>query len=51
MNLSGKKTPQFQVTVVATTSEPKTQPQRNSFLWANHLIIDDMDERCPVIEG
>jgi hypothetical protein len=31
-------------------SETK-QTTRNRYLWANMLIIDDNDEKCPVIEG
>ena len=24
---------------------------RNQYIWANSLIIDDIDDKCPVIEG
>ena len=25
--------------------------KRHQYLWANLLIIDDTDDKCPVIEG
>ncbi|MDA8842869.1 hypothetical protein OAT73_00800 [Candidatus Poseidoniaceae archaeon] len=27
------------------------KPVRTTYLWANIIIIDDEDERCPTIEG
>lgn len=51
MKKSGHNTPRFLVTVVASTDAPKPQPKRNSYLWANYIVVDDMDQRCPVIEG
>lgn len=29
----------------------KAKPQRVSYLWANAVIVDDLDPRCPLIEG
>ena len=46
-----RDTPRFQITVVASTDAPKQQPKRNSYLWASYIVVDDMDQRCPVIEG
>jgi len=25
--------------------------KRNQYIWANSLIINDLDDKCPVIEG
>ncbi|MDA8567817.1 hypothetical protein N9L15_00815 [Euryarchaeota archaeon] len=30
---------------------PIKKPVRTTYLWANIIIIDDEDERCPTIEG
>ena len=27
------------------------KPIRTKYLWANTVIIDDVNDRCPVIEG
>ncbi|EHR75790.1 hypothetical protein N9V20_00825 [Candidatus Poseidoniales archaeon] len=29
----------------------KSKPSRTSYLWANAVIVDDTDPRCPLIEG
>lgn len=29
----------------------KTKPSRTPYLWANAVIVDDTDPRCPLIEG
>ena len=29
----------------------KRKPKRTRYLWANAIIIDDQDSRCPLIEG
>ncbi len=31
--------------------KPKQAPKRNQYIWANSLFIDEIDEKCPVIEG
>tara|TARA_B100001109_G_scaffold191949_1_gene158562 strand:+ start:804 stop:938 length:135 start_codon:yes stop_codon:yes gene_type:complete len=43
--------------IVVTTKiyyleQDKRKPiTRNQYIWANSLIIDDIDDKCPVIEG
>lgn len=29
----------------------KSKPSRTRYLWANAVIVDDLDPRCPLIEG
>ena len=29
----------------------KAKPRRVQYLWANAVIVDDLDPRCPLIEG
>lgn len=29
----------------------KSKPNRTRYLWANAVIVDDLDPRCPLIEG
>jgi hypothetical protein len=29
----------------------KSKPSRTRYLWANAVIVDDTDPRCPLIEG
>ena len=29
----------------------KLKQQRNKFLWANAVVVDENDEMCPIIEG
>jgi|TARA_B110000483_G_scaffold102048_1_gene124823 hypothetical protein len=36
---------------VLITLKSKPKPNRTQYLWANAVIIDDEDARCPVIEG
>ncbi len=38
-------------TTVRIYCKLKIKQQRNRFLWANAVIIDENDEMCPVIEG
>ena len=39
-------------TKIYSTSKLKRKPSiRNRYLWAAMLIIDDTDDKCPVIEG
>ena len=38
-------------TTVRIYCKLKIKQQRNRFLWANTVIIDDTDDMCPVIEG
>jgi len=42
--------------IVVTTkiycqNKQKKPIKRNQYIWANSLIIDDADDKCPVIEG
>tara|TARA_B100001094_G_scaffold331197_1_gene398724 strand:- start:383 stop:538 length:156 start_codon:yes stop_codon:yes gene_type:complete len=39
----------FQTQMLSTKKDKK--PLRTSYLWANIIVVDDLDERCPVIEG
>ncbi len=39
----------FQTQMLSRYKDKK--PVRTSYLWANIVVIDDQDERCPVIEG
>ena len=38
-------------TTVRIYCKLKSELPRNKFLWANTVIIDDTDDKCPVIEG
>ena len=38
-------------TKVYCVKNEKKPIKRNQYLWANSLIIDDVDDKCPVIEG
>ena len=39
--------------IVVTTRIYMTKPKTNrtQYIWANYVIVDDNDEKCPVIEG
>ena len=42
--------------IVVTTKvyylkQRKNPINRNQYIWANALIIDDIDDKCPLIEG
>ena len=39
----------FQTQMLSRKKDKK--PLRTSYLWANIVVVDDQDERCPVIEG
>ena len=39
----------FQAQMISRKKDQK--PVRTSYLWANIVVVDDQDERCPVIEG
>ena len=39
------------ITTVRIYCKLKIERQRNKFLWANTVIIDEEDNMCPVIEG
>ena len=39
----------FQTQMLSKKKEKK--PVRTSYLWANIVVIDDLEDRCPVIEG
>jgi hypothetical protein len=38
-------------TMIRIFCKLKSEHQRNKFLWANTVVIDENDDMCPVIEG
>ena len=38
-------------TTVRIYCKLKIKQQRNKFIWANAVVIDENDEMCPVIDG
>ena len=39
------------ITTVRIYCKLKNKVPRNKFIWANAVIIDDIDDMCPLIEG
>ncbi len=39
----------FRAQILSIKKDKK--PVRTSYLWANMVLVDDLDDRCPVIEG
>ena len=37
--------------IVQPTDKAEKKPIRIPYLWANLVVVDDFDNKCPLIEG
>ena len=51
--MTGNEDYSFDILFITQVLGGKTtkKPIRTKYLWANTVIIDDVNDRCPVIEG